>query len=270
MPTLAAALEILDKPLTAWGIPRPISSCRQWGKFRKKKNMFGCPAVVRLRLPCNRAERGKQRPSIPILVESLAVKRTGCFSIPPGRNLTSSWSADFWIEAETYGRAGATAAATKSGLTWQRQGSGGNRGRPSTRELFPRLPRVAGPRAARLAENELLALRQALRQSAGGGGGTVRFLGSVDCTIRHDEMENDYGTTTPVVYARCPETGIEAGPVWGCESPSIRRALAMLSSKCDCGRFHRERKTRSPSNSVGNMLERLPENLADYYTPAPD
>lgn len=41
------------------------------------------------------------------------------------------------------------------------------------------------------------------------------------------------------LWAKCSYSGKTTGPVWGHSDASVRRALATLSSDCECGRrFH--------------------------------
>jgi hypothetical protein len=49
------------------------------------------------------------------------------------------------------------------------------------------------------------------------------------------------GHQQPCVYATCIDSGIQVGPVWGTDSPSILRVLAELTQECDCGAtFHHQ------------------------------
>lgn len=61
--------------------------------------------------------------------------------------------------------------------------------------------------------------------------------------IEYSLEENDYGTMTPAVVAKCLETGCESGIVWGSSFRSVKRALAVLTDRCNCGAsFHYMRK----------------------------
>jgi len=57
--------------------------------------------------------------------------------------------------------------------------------------------------------------------------------------ITYTTEQNDRGESKPCVYAECLESENTVGPVWGDGEPSVRRALATLTSECDCGaRYH--------------------------------
>lgn len=46
------------------------------------------------------------------------------------------------------------------------------------------------------------------------------------------------------VYAECIYGGTVAGPVWAHTAASVRRCLATLTERCDCGRrFHKTKHT---------------------------
>lgn len=61
-------------------------------------------------------------------------------------------------------------------------------------------------------------------------------------TIEYTEEESDLtGHDQPCVYATCNVSGDTAGPVWGDGPASVKRALAMLTERCDCGaRWHQD------------------------------
>jgi hypothetical protein len=43
------------------------------------------------------------------------------------------------------------------------------------------------------------------------------------------------------IYATCTRVGDKAGPVWGVQTPSVKKALATLTDECACGaRWHSE------------------------------
>lgn len=47
--------------------------------------------------------------------------------------------------------------------------------------------------------------------------------------------KNQFGVLDYCVYAECLEGSTRVGPVWGDGEASVRRVLAMLTEKCDCG-----------------------------------
>lgn len=51
--------------------------------------------------------------------------------------------------------------------------------------------------------------------------------------------KNKQGRLQDCVYVQCLESGHVTGPVWGHSAASVRRALAELTSECQCGAtFH--------------------------------
>jgi len=58
------------------------------------------------------------------------------------------------------------------------------------------------------------------------------------------QARNEDGDKQLCVYAECTYGGTRVGPVWSHTDAAVRRCLATLSSKCDCGRrFHKHRFT---------------------------
>ncbi len=58
---------------------------------------------------------------------------------------------------------------------------------------------------------------------------------SVFFTTKGNERKKDQ----PCVFVACLMAGKQVGPVWGHSKPSIDRALATLSKKCECqAKFH--------------------------------
>lgn len=46
------------------------------------------------------------------------------------------------------------------------------------------------------------------------------------------------------VYAECILSGVTAGPIWSHSAAAVRRCLATLTAKCECGRrFHKQQET---------------------------
>jgi len=70
-------------------------------------------------------------------------------------------------------------------------------------------------------------------------------------TIEYTEAENDDGYDVECVFATCEQSGVKVGPVWGHHERSVRRALATLGEKCDCGGFHRVRKPKPKKRGEG-------------------
>jgi hypothetical protein len=64
-----------------------------------------------------------------------------------------------------------------------------------------------------------------------------------DCIITYTERENANEFPQDCVFALCPKSLDEVGPVWGHGRASVLRALAMLTEECSCGAdFHKEKK----------------------------
>jgi len=62
-------------------------------------------------------------------------------------------------------------------------------------------------------------------------------------TVFFTSENNDEGKRQICVYARCDMSDKVVGPVWGHADQSIRRALAELTSNCDCpAGFHNARE----------------------------
>jgi len=60
--------------------------------------------------------------------------------------------------------------------------------------------------------------------------------------IYFTQAKNDRGHKQICVFAECTYGGSRAGPIWSHSRQAITRALATLSSACDCGRkFHKAR-----------------------------
>lgn len=58
------------------------------------------------------------------------------------------------------------------------------------------------------------------------------------------QARNEDGDKQLCVYAECTYGGTRVGPVWSHTDAAVRRCLATLSSKCDCGRrLHKHRFT---------------------------
>lgn len=65
--------------------------------------------------------------------------------------------------------------------------------------------------------------------------------------------KNERGHSQLCVYAECTYGGTRVGPVWSHNVQAINRALATLSSHCDCGRrYHTQRYVE------GYPIRRLP------------
>jgi hypothetical protein len=61
-------------------------------------------------------------------------------------------------------------------------------------------------------------------------------------TVFFTQFPNDRGHKQLCVFAECHYGGTRVGPVWSHSDAAIRRALATLTLKCDCGRsFHKNR-----------------------------
>lgn len=55
---------------------------------------------------------------------------------------------------------------------------------------------------------------------------------------------NDKRQKQLCVYAECIYGGTIVGPIWSHAAVSVRRALATLTERCDCGRrYHKMRQT---------------------------
>jgi hypothetical protein len=66
---------------------------------------------------------------------------------------------------------------------------------------------------------------------------------SAPAAVHFTTATNNAGQTQICVYARCLFSERQVGPVWGHAEPSVRRALAELTSECDCpARFHSARE----------------------------
>jgi len=69
-------------------------------------------------------------------------------------------------------------------------------------------------------------------------------------TIHFVYRKNDQGHKQPCVFAECHASSSMTGPVWGHGEASVRRALAQLSTECECpANYHRHQESlglRSP------------------------
>jgi hypothetical protein len=62
--------------------------------------------------------------------------------------------------------------------------------------------------------------------------------------IYFGSAKNEKGTRQLCTWAECVYSGTIAGPIWSHVDASVRRALATLTGKCDCGRpYHRRQYT---------------------------
>ena len=67
------------------------------------------------------------------------------------------------------------------------------------------------------------------------------------------QAPNDTGTRQLCVIVECIYAGSRAGPVWSHSSAAVKRALATLTKKCECGRsFHKQRFTEGRRVKTGN------------------
>lgn len=58
------------------------------------------------------------------------------------------------------------------------------------------------------------------------------------------QAANESGARQLCVYAQCTYGGAVSGPIWGHAAQSVRKCLAGLTARCDCGRrFHKHRFT---------------------------
>jgi len=58
------------------------------------------------------------------------------------------------------------------------------------------------------------------------------------------QAKNEAGKKQLCCFAECVYGGTRVGPIWSHTSASVRRALATLTQRCDCGRkFHKHRFT---------------------------
>lgn len=63
-------------------------------------------------------------------------------------------------------------------------------------------------------------------------------------TVMFTQAKNEKGVKQLCVYAQCNYGGAIAGPIWSHTSAAVSRALATLTTRCDCGRpFHKRRET---------------------------
>lgn len=71
--------------------------------------------------------------------------------------------------------------------------------------------------------------------------GSRRRRGSKAPAVVHfTSAKNDDENRQLCVYAECQMVGTMVGPTWGHSESSVRRALAELTSECECGaKFHR-------------------------------
>lgn len=62
--------------------------------------------------------------------------------------------------------------------------------------------------------------------------------------IHFTQATNDKKQKQLCVFAECIYGGTIVGPIWSHSATSVRRALATLTERCDCGRrFHKQRQT---------------------------
>lgn len=58
--------------------------------------------------------------------------------------------------------------------------------------------------------------------------------------IKFTSARNDDGHSQLCVYARCIFSERTVGPIWGHKEASVKRALAQLTTHCDCpARYHK-------------------------------
>lgn len=58
------------------------------------------------------------------------------------------------------------------------------------------------------------------------------------------QRRNPEGKKQLCVMAQCTYGGTISGPIWGHSTASVSKCLAIMSSKCDCGRkYHKHRFT---------------------------
>ena len=163
---LPEALEFLEHAIdqAAEG-PRPVNACRAWGNCRDEKQVQrvpgGCsPSAFRATLFAWKAESVASG-------RFLLCDRPGLFLDSEGK-LDEQLQCDFWREAETRDYAGEAAAdETRRTLAAARERRK-QEGRRSTRQRASTITRSARTKPARLACDQLRALREVLRQSAGG------------------------------------------------------------------------------------------------------
>lgn len=64
------------------------------------------------------------------------------------------------------------------------------------------------------------------------------------CVVYFTKAKNEEGKVQLCVFVECTYAGGKAGPVWSHTAQAVRRALATLSGRCECGRkFHKSRFT---------------------------
>lgn len=62
------------------------------------------------------------------------------------------------------------------------------------------------------------------------------------CVVLFTQVKQEGKGKQLCVFAECTYGGTRMGPIWGHSSQSVRKCLAMLTTKCDCGRtFHKHR-----------------------------
>ena len=62
-------------------------------------------------------------------------------------------------------------------------------------------------------------------------------------TVLFTKAKNDKGQQQICVFAQCQFGGGVAGPIWSHTSAAVRRCLAALTQRCECGRkFHKARE----------------------------
>lgn len=63
--------------------------------------------------------------------------------------------------------------------------------------------------------------------------------GRAPSVVEYTSSANDDGNDQLCIYAECTWSGERVGPIWGHTEKSMRRALATLTTQCDCpARFH--------------------------------
>jgi uncharacterized protein (DUF2461 family) len=57
--------------------------------------------------------------------------------------------------------------------------------------------------------------------------------------VLYTSEDNEKGVNQPCVYVQCQLSEHSVGPIWGHSDASVKRALATLTTECECpARFH--------------------------------